>query len=59
MTIQQKAHIGTIFLWLYKTEFFSFQNNPETQDPSYKKFHRTDLVICSLSKETKPHLIAE
>ena len=50
----------------YKTEFFSFQNNPKNLDPSYKnclelfrkdktritaKLHRTDLIICTHSRE--------
>ena len=59
----------------YKMEFFPFQNNPKNLDPSYKmnldlwdclgmvkliaKFHKTDLVIRSHSKEENPRLIAE
>ena len=48
------------------TEFFSFQNSPKNLDPSYKmdldylhslriiaKLHRTDVVICSHSREEK------
>ena len=53
-------------------EVFSFQNNPVNLDPSRSlglfekgkthsiaKSHRTDLVICSQSREGKPCLIAE
>ena len=52
---------GLPYFLSYKTEFFSFQNNPKNLDPSYKMdldlwgcsgrvkfvFHWTDLVICS------------
>ena len=27
---------NTVFLWLYKAEFFFLQNNPKNLDPSYK-----------------------
>ena len=59
----------------YKTDFFSFLNNPKDLDLSYKtdldlwdclgrtkliaKFYETDLVICSHYREGKTHLIAE
>ena len=55
---------------LFIRQFFSFQNNPKNLVPSYKmdldlwdffgriklivKFHRTDSVICSHSREEKP-----
>ena len=56
------------YFFSYKTEFFPFQNNPKSQDQDGSrslrlfrkgktgikaKFHRTDLVICSHSRERK------
>ena len=48
----------------FKTEFFSFQNNPKNLDPSLglfrkcktcitAKFYGTDFIICSHSREGK------
>ena len=64
-----------LYFFGYKTDTFSFQNNTKNLDPSSKmdldlwhclgrvkliaKFNRTDLVICSLSRDGTPHLIAE
>ena len=61
-------HVYHVFFG-YKTEFVSFQNNPKILDPSSKmdlnvwdclrrvkliaKLHRTDLIICSHSREGK------
>ena len=56
-----------LYFFVYKTEFFPSQNYPNNLDPSYRslglfrkgktqfiaKFHRTDLVICSHSREGK------
>ena len=58
-----------LYFFSYKTEFFSFHNNPKNLDPSYKmdldhwdclenwdsiaKFCWIDLVIYSLSTERK------
>ena len=50
------------YFFSYKTEFFSFQNNPQNLDLGLfrkgkthitAKFYRTDLVICSHSRERK------
>ena len=54
------------YFFSYKAEFFPSKNNPKNLDPSYKmalvrkgktritaKFHRTDLVIFSHSREGK------
>ena len=62
-----------MYFFGYKT-VFSFQNNPKDLDPSYKmdldlwdclggmkliaKFHRTDLVICSHTREGRTCLIS-
>ena len=68
----QLGKTGLTYFFGYKTEFFSFQNNPKNLDPSYKmdldlwgktpiiaKFHRADLVTCRHSRERKPHLRAK
>ena len=39
----------------YKTEFFSFQNNPKNLDPSYKM----DLDLWRLFRKGKTHIIAK
>ena len=43
------------YFFSYKTEFFSFQNNPKNLDKTgiVAKFHRADLVICSHSGKGK------
>ena len=61
--------ISIQYFFGYKTEFFSFQNNPKDLEPSCKadldlwdclgkigiiaKFHRTNLVIWSHSRGPK------
>ena len=35
-TQQQQQHYVILYFFGYKTEFFSFQNNPKNIDPSYK-----------------------
>ena len=34
--ITQKSHESLPYFFGYKTDFFSFQNNPENLDPSFK-----------------------
>ena len=58
-----------LYFFGYKTEIFFLPKHPKNLDPSDKtdldlwdclaKFHRTDSVICSNSREGKIRLIAE
>ena len=39
-----KVRFDVTYFFVYKTEFFSFQNNPKDLDPSYKM--DLDLLDC-------------
>ena len=41
--------VGISYFFGYKTEFFSFQNNPKNLDLSYK----TDLDLCDCLRRVK------
>ena len=50
-----KRYLSCNYFYGYKSDIFSFQNNPKNQDLSYK----TDLVFWGLFRKGKTHIIAK